>query len=205
MGVCHTVLALVVLAAATPSADATDPLLEPACLDAGVCAGAGMCVLDVGCVPRSCQPLLHCRSEVTLDGQDCEVNLTIDGRTCQTYAGFGYRTSEPGNHGFVGVTLSNGSVDAFNLPNTWVSPALDANLAVADKDPGAVSLGAYRSDIEHEDERWAETGVFVRHLSGPVGGTYLTIGVWTLDSMPEHCYARSSAGDVECPSEDELP
>lgn len=211
MGVGRAIAFLFILSTA-PFVSATDPLMGPACVAPGVCIGAGMCVADAGCAPRSCQPAIHCRSNITLEGQDCEVNHTFEGRTCQTYVGGGFRTNQPGNDGWAAITITNGSVDLFrpdtiNLENAWISPSADANLEIAGNDPGTISAGAYRSDIQGPDDghAWAETAVFVRHDGGPTSGERVTIGVWTLDLIPEHCYARTSIQDIECPAAQELP
>lgn len=204
---------------AAPLAVADDPFRDQVCPDTESCVGPGMCT-EWGCVPRSCQPLVYCRSVLT-STQECEVNLTIDGETCQLVAGLGARSNDHRNEFWVAASLTNGNVDAFNLPNTWITPAIEASASVAGVETGDVSVGVYRSDILTEGPRggvlgavspspehqWTHLAFEIHQGDGATAGNDIVVGIYFLDSAPDGCYARSSASTVplfECPPPREI-
>lgn len=137
------------------------------------------------------------------------MNMTIDGETCQVVVGFGGETNAPGNGGWVGVALSEGDVNAFNLQNAWISPSAQVSAHSAGQDGGTTSIGLYRSDIETEDatHRWSQIALVVHHDAGPTGGESIVAGLYFLDDAPDGCFIRShGSGDADlmCPRRHEL-
>lgn len=200
-------LGAILVALLAPQAVAQDPLRDEVCdttLD--VCAGAGSCTsLVVVCVPRSCQPVFHCRSQTEFTSE-CAMNTTIEGETCQVVLGAGVRTNTPNHEASVRVALTNGTVDAFNLPNTWVAPSVETSLSSGAVDAGDIVLGLYSTQIvtaDGQEHQWSHVGVVVYHGAGIAGPSQSArVGLYLLDSMPEGCYARlnavaSASGD--CP------
>lgn len=195
---------LFVLVLAAPAASASDPLLE--CVDESVCVGPGTCTPAV-CVPRSCQPAAHCRSEVA-SASDCAVNLTIEGKTCQLVLGLALRANQ-GPYASAGVAFTQGNVDAFNLRNTWLAPSAQLGAGTDPVGLGDVSAGVYVSRIftdgtpgpiaalagaqEHE---YDQVVVFVHHGQGIGGSETILVGAYLLDFAPEGCYARTTTSSV---------
>lgn len=197
-------LCVILLAACSPSASADDPLRDENCDLGPTCVGPGTC-LPVTCVPRSCQPAFHCRSEVDLSSE-CARNVTIQGETCQAVVGFGGRTNAPENDLGVRVGLSNGHVDAFNLPNTWVSPSVEAGGSLGAADLGDVSAGIYTTNIQtdgDQDHEWRHIAVTLYHGPSLLGsGESARAGVYVLDATLEGCYVRESSlasVSADCP------
>lgn len=213
---------LAVLVAMAPFAVAADPLSEPVCAEE-TCVGAGTCVTDVGCVPRNCGPALECRSRLDT-GAQCAENATIDGRTCQVLVSGEARSplqaeaplvgAVSGPHAMAAIALAEGEVNLQDLPNTWVSPAVEAHVAAPLVDVGYLSVGAYRSDIRgegapnplaqalHGDEHSFEQVLLVVYHDGPFGPRSIAAGVILVDQLPESCFVRSGSGtfeDVTCP------
>lgn len=208
-----------------PFAAATDPFGDEICFDEDSCVGAGSCY-DPLCVPQHCQPIVDCRGEVGPDAVGCAVNTTIDGRTCQAYAGIGVQDERhlalplwgdaSGTSVGAAVAVTNGSVYAQNLPNTWLSPSAQVEANALGLDLGTFSAGAYRSDIVTEgprggiygeiapspDHTWTELAFFVRHDGGPAGTSEgIVVAIWLLDLMPDGCFVRGLGvdDDVRCP------
>lgn len=206
------VVALAILSAA-PGALAEDPLNEPVCV-LNECVGAGECI-ENSCVPRGCEPAGRCSAEAGPNRVACATNVTIDGRTCALYAGAAFERDAV-VRADASAAVSNGSVHAEHLDNTWVSPGADVSLGVAGHDLGRFFVYAYRSDILTEGPRggpygrlapsehhtWTEFGVVAGHAGGPTGGGDVIVGVELLDLVPEGCFVRFSAEDspeVSCP------
>lgn len=187
---------------ATPLGAASDPLRDQLCNDEGVhvCFGPGTCT-DVGCVPRSCQPLAHCRSTLIVE-DECGVNMSNDGETCQVVVGGELRTNDPQNEVKASVVLTDGNIDTFNLPNTWVAPSVEVLAHSDDINVGDLAVGFYASNITMGDHEWRHVGIIVYHGPGFVGSQDATVGVYLLDDVPESCYVRSTTPasvDAECP------
>ena len=216
MGVRSIVLGTIVLIAFAPFAGAVDPFHDQVCLTVELCYGAGTCVTDVGCVPRGCEPLASCSGEIGPDGSACAVNATIDGRTCASHIGLGADTGQGSRLG-ARVQLSNGSVEANKLDNTWIAPGVEGELGVAGFDFGGYHVYLYRSDILTEGPRggpygqlapsenhtWTEIGVVAGHHGGPFFGEDIVVAVELLDLMPESCWIRAPSGalpEFACPS-----
>lgn len=213
-----------ILVAAAPFAVAMDPTSQPACVE-DTCAGPGTCAEGVACVPRGCEPVVHCRSNLdTGTGTSCAVNETIDGRMCQALVSVELSSKASATAPLLGevgqprvvaaLAVGQGNVNLYNLPNSWASPAAEADAFVLGQDAGYVSVGAYRSDIAtegaphllarqlHGDEHRFEQVVLVAYHDGVLGPQTLSVGVIVLDSLPESCFVRSGTGTVEefrCP------
>lgn len=222
-------LFVVSLVLAAPLAAAGDPFRDPVCISSTSCFGPGTCSM-AGCVPQSCEPALDCRGEVgNLGG--CAVNMSIDGRTCQVALVLDAQrdgvvladaASVDSSSALLSVTLTNGSVDEYNLENVWITPTAEAGLVVAGVDTGYSSIGVYRSDITTEGPRGGPFGMIapssehtwtqislVAGNSGGAGGTQdVQVSVWLLDMMLDGCHVRSPSGrglEVTCPRVQELP
>jgi hypothetical protein len=191
---------------AMPSASADDPFLEEQCPVSGICAGPGTCT-PVACVPRSCQPAAHCRSEVS-SASECAINLTIQGETCQLLLGLDVRSNQ-GQEAWIGASLTSGHVDAFNLRNTWIVPSAEFTLSSGDLNVGDIGAGVYASRIftqgepgpvgmlagasEHEYDHVA---VVIHTGQGITSGETVLVGIYLLDFVPEGCYARTTTSSV---------
>lgn len=176
---------------AAPLAAAGQPLpVDELCLPAGL-----------PCSPRSCEPAIDCRFDVDPAVASCAVNMTIAGRTCQTTIGAGGDADAADTGAYAGAELSNGSVSALNLRNSWLTPTVHVDGRVAGTDLGHTSVGAYKSDILTEDHAWFEVGLFVRHDSDAAREGVL-FAFWFLDTTPDGCFVRTQSGleDVQCPS-----
>lgn len=214
---------------AMPPAAAEDPLNEPVCDEAVGCVGVGACAASV-CIPRVCDPSVECGSDLAGARSVCADNASIDGVTCSTSVGanLGTRrqTSAPvvGEVGEnrVGVALvaTDGHVFASHLPNAWIAPGVEAHGAVAGRDLGRTSAGAYRSDIQTDGtgrlpdtevtsagHQFSTLALQARHDGGPAGDAQLVVGLVLLDLAPEGCFARASHGirEVTCPRVSALP
>lgn len=203
-------LAFIVAATSAPGASASDPFYDPLCVGEA-CAGAGTCVLDVGCAPRGCDVAVSCRGAVGPVGDECAVNETIDGRTCAVYAGVDMDAGGGTRVGFM-IEASEGSVEAFNLFNSWAAPGAEADASILGTEVGRAFVYVYRSDIStegprggpvgtiapYENHTWTQIGV----AGGLDGGPDVLVGIVLLDFAPEGCFVRSpsaSAPGVECP------
>lgn len=200
-------LGAILLALLAPPALASDVLRDETCVPSlNVCTGPGACTPSA-CVPRSCQPAFHCRSE-TNRSFECAQDTEIEGETCQLVVGGGVRTNTPDTEASATLVFTNGSVDASNLPNTWISPSAEANAHSEDVELGDVAVGLYTTDITTTEEpthHWSHVGFGVYHGPGLLPGQDLQAGIYLLDSMPEGCYVGSSAPvllSASCPRAD---
>ncbi|HET6405163.1 MAG TPA: hypothetical protein VFH78_10985 [Candidatus Thermoplasmatota archaeon] len=205
---------VIVALLAVPSAAAVDPLHEQLCVQEGMCAGAGTCT-PAACLPRGCV-VASCSSELGPDGAECGFNEAIDGRTCAVHVGGEVGRGSPTRAGAY-VHVTNGSVDAQELHNAWLTPGAEGHASVAGADLGYVYAVVYRSDIQTEGPRggpfarfqpsphhtWTEVGVAAGHHGGPGFGEDVVVALILLDHAPESCFVRSPSGalpGVECPS-----
>lgn len=188
-------LGAIILAVFAPHAAASDILRDESCVPgAALCASPGTCT-PVVCTPRSCQPAFHCRSDANLSSE-CARNTTIEGETCQIIVGGSVRTNDPHNEVAVSLAFSNGTVDAFNLQNTWIAPSAEASATSNDIEVGDISAGLYTSNITTTDgqrHEWRHIGVVFYHGPGFFAGEEVGAGVYLLDTIPEGCYARLSS------------
>lgn len=221
---------LILLALAAPTAVAADPFHEPVCVSTATCVGAGTCVSSAACLPRGCEPAADCSASAG-DMSVCSVNVSIDGETCQTAVALdahrdGHHVTDgvdvAGSGLVLAVTLTDGSVDGYNLQNVWITPAVEAGLVVAGMDAGYTAIGAYRSDIDTEGPRggpyglvapgyehtWTQLSVVATNSGGDAGPQDIQVSVWLLDYAPDGCHVRSPSGrgvDLACPRVQDLP
>lgn len=218
----------VLLALAAPSAVAADPFRDAVCVTGSTCVGAGTCT-PAACVPRSCEPVVDCYGSAG-DASVCSVNVSIDGETCQTEVAVGAQrdglhaadgVDVDGSGALVAVTVTDGSVEAYNLQNVWITPAAELGLDVAGVDAGYTTVGVYRSDIDTEGPRggpygmiapssehtWTQLSVVASNSGGEGGTQDVQVSLWLLDYVPEGCHVRSPSGrgvELACPRVHEL-
>lgn len=217
MGARVGLLVILVAALNAPSAVASDPFYEQVCVTEDTCYGAGSCFDATAayvCVPRGCSVGISCTAEIGPDSTQCAFNTTIDGRTCAVYVGFGVDGTD--NNVAFAAQVSNGSVEASPLENTWLSPGVESRVMLAGADFGHFYAQAYRSDIVTEGPRggvfgrlspsanhtWTQIGVGAGHHGGPAFGEDLVVVVELMDMMPEGCWVRSPTNalpEIDCP------
>lgn len=206
---------LVALLAAAPMARGQGNVLsDPVCVGAELCVEPTACVDEVLCQSTTCSPAAECGASFGFEGEECNARPPIDGQTCQTSAELGFVSDGarvgvggqdvepfvPGMGAVVRFVASDGNVSLQHLPNAWNSFLVEVAFVYLGSDAGTTSLQLYTSEIDTTNgNRVNQYAVDVR--SGPSGGSsteVASVGMYTLDGMPEACYVRAAGNGVSC-------